>query len=110
MESEGVSYDKLKEFVENLANSTSKLFSERLVTLSNKIFDRNPEYYDDFYYFRNRVYKEISDEFAKVNPISTVIKTLRDLKMNVKKHPLIQRIEKINIHPPSVFLYTFLQI
>ena len=27
LESEGVSYDKLKEFVENLANSTSKLFS-----------------------------------------------------------------------------------
>ena len=47
--------------------------------------------------------KEISDEFAKVNPISTVIKTLRDLKMNVKKHPLIQRIEKINIHIPSAF-------
>ena len=75
LESEGVSYNKLKEFVENLANLTSKLFNERLVALSNKIFDRNPKYYDDFYYFRNRVFKEISDEFAKVNPISTVIKT-----------------------------------
>ena len=85
LESEGVSYNKLKEFVENLANSTSKLFNERLVALSNKIFDRNPEYYDDFYYFRNRVFKDISDEFAKANPISTVIKTLRDLRMNVKK-------------------------
>ncbi len=53
---------------------------------------------------------KISDEFAKVNPISTVIKTLRDLKMNVKKHPLIQRIEKINIHLPSAFYIHFLQI
>ena len=41
LESEGISYNKLKEFVENLANSTSKLFRERLVILSNKIFDRN---------------------------------------------------------------------
>jgi hypothetical protein len=44
LESKGVSYDKLKEFVQGLANSTSKLFNERLVTLSNKICDRNPEY------------------------------------------------------------------
>lgn len=110
LESEGISYNMLKEFVEGLANATSKLFNERLVTLSNKIFDRNPEYYDDFYYFRNRVFKDISDEFANVNPISTVIKTLRDLRMNVKKYLMIQRIEKINIQPLSAFLYTFHQI
>ena len=78
LESKGVSYDKSKEFVQGLANSTSKLFNKRLVTLSNKISNRNPEYYDDFYYFRNRVFKDISDEFANVNPISAVIKTLRD--------------------------------
>ena len=89
LESKGVSYDKLKEFVQGLANSTSKLFNKRLVTLSNKISNRNPEYYDDFYYFRNRVFKDISDEFANVNPISAVIKTLRD-KNECKKNIIFQ--------------------
>jgi hypothetical protein len=84
LESEGVLYNKLKEFVQGLTNAKSKLFNKRLVILSNKISDRNPEYYD-FYYFRNRVFKDISDEFANVNPISAVIKTLRDLRMNTKK-------------------------
>jgi hypothetical protein len=31
-----------------------------------------------------RVFKDISDEFANVNPISTVIKT-KELRMNAKK-------------------------
>ena len=51
--------------------------------------------------------KEISDEFAKVNPISTVIKTLCDLKMNVKKISFDSEDRK-NKYPSSIcFLYTF---
>ena len=104
LESEVISYDKLKDFVHGLANATSKLFNERLVTLSNKIFDRNPEYYDDFYYFRNRVFKNISDEFANVNPISAVIKTLRDLRMNVKKICYDSE-DRINKYPSPICFF-----
>ncbi len=104
LESEVISYNKLKEFVQGLANATSKLFNERLVTLSNKIFDRNPEYYDDFHYFRNRVFKNISDEFANVNPISTVIKTLRDLRMNVKKICYDSE-DRINKYPSPICFF-----
>ncbi|HYG00191.1 MAG TPA: M3 family metallopeptidase [Candidatus Saccharimonadales bacterium] len=85
LEDENISYQSLTQFIEDLADRTKKIFGERFITISNKIFGRDPEYFDDFYYFRNRIFKDISDKFTKVNPISIVLNTMKDLGIDVNK-------------------------
>ena len=85
LESEKINHKCLVEFIEDLANHTKKTFNERFIAISKTMLGRNPEYFDDYYYFRNQIYKEISYEFAQVDPISTVIKTLKDLGIDINK-------------------------
>ena len=103
LESEGVSYDNLKEFVENLANSTSKLFNEKLVSLSSKIFDRNPEYYDDFYYFRNRSYSDMDSSFLKIEPLGEVKKVLASMEFDLSRVHFDTEDRKDNYPSPICF-------
>jgi hypothetical protein len=56
--------------------------------------------------FRNGDFKDISDEFAIVNHISTVIKTLGDLKMNVKKITFDSKDRK-NKYPSPICFFRY---
>lgn len=85
LDSENISYQSLTNLIEYMANHTKKLFGEKIIELSNAIFGKNPEYFDDFYYFRNRIFEDISEKFALVNPISTVMKTMKDLSFDITK-------------------------
>lgn len=85
LDSENISYQSLTNLIEYMANYTKKLFGEKIIELSNAIFGKNPEYFDDFYYFRNRIFEDISEKFARVNPISTVMKTMKDLSFDITK-------------------------
>ncbi len=85
LEDENMSYQSLSLFIEDLAERTKKLFWERFVAISNKIFGRDPEYFDDFYYFRNQIFNDLSGKFAQVNPISIVMNTMKDLDIDINK-------------------------
>jgi len=47
--------------------------------LGNELIGKDPEYYDDFYFFRNRIFRGIEKYFLKINPVITVKKTLRSI-------------------------------
>lgn len=79
MESEKITLTSLIEFIKYLIKRTKKIFEEQLIVVSEKVLGRNPEYVNDFYYFRNQVFKEISSKFLHINPISAVTTTLCDL-------------------------------
>jgi oligoendopeptidase F len=85
LDSEDISSQSLTRLIEYMANYTKKLFGEKIIELSNTIFGKNPEYFDDFYYFRNRIFEDISEKFSRVNPISTVMNTMKELGIDINK-------------------------
>ncbi|MFZ0221713.1 MAG: hypothetical protein WAM42_08475 [Candidatus Nitrosopolaris sp.] len=54
MENEKVSNNQLIEFIKAMRDRAKKPFRDELGDISKKILGREPEYYDDFYFFRNK--------------------------------------------------------
>ena len=85
LEDENISYEQLLEFIKALGKKAKKPFREELRNISKKILEREPEYYDDFYFFRNKIYSSIDKEFVKVDPIIEVKKILKNLEFDISK-------------------------
>ncbi|MGN6622817.1 MAG: hypothetical protein ACTHKK_01575, partial [Candidatus Nitrosocosmicus sp.] len=70
LENENISYEKLVEFVKSIGQRARKPFQEAVSDIGKAILGGNePEYYDDFYYFRNKAYFDIDNNFVKVDPL-----------------------------------------
>ncbi|MGI0049207.1 MAG: hypothetical protein ACREAW_06665 [Nitrososphaera sp.] len=83
LENEKVSHSQLIDFVKLMGRQAKKPFQEALATISKKVLGREAEYYDDFYFFRNRVYADLEKEFASVNPPDQVRRTLAAMQFNL---------------------------
>lgn len=83
LENEAVSYSQLIDFVKSMGRRAKSPFREALTTMSKKVLGREAEYYDDFYFFRNRVYSDLEKEFAGINPQDQVRQTLADMQFNL---------------------------
>jgi hypothetical protein len=83
LENEKVSHSQLIDFVKSMGSQAKKPFQEALATISKKVLGREAEYYDDFYFFRNRVYADLEKEFARVNPPDQVRRTLATMRFNL---------------------------
>ena len=82
LENEKVSRSRLIDFVKSMGKQARKPFQEALASISKKVLGREAEYYDDFYFFRNRVYADLEKEFAGVNPPEQVKRTLATMKFS----------------------------
>ncbi|HEY6535238.1 MAG TPA: hypothetical protein VIY08_05480 [Candidatus Nitrosocosmicus sp.] len=85
LEHENITCDQLEDFIKKLGNNAKKPFKEYLLDVSKKIFNKDPEYYDDFYFYRNKVYSNIENDFASVNPINIFKKTLNNLDFDLSR-------------------------
>lgn len=85
LEHEGISYTYMIDFVKSLGQQAKKPFREALQTVSRSVLGREPEYYDDFYFFRNRVYSDLGDEFSKINPPELVRRTLQSMQFDLSR-------------------------
>lgn len=83
LENEKVSRSQLIDFVKSMGKQARKPFQEALASISKKVLGREAEYYDDFYFFRNRVYADLEKEFAGVNPPEQVKRTLATLQFSL---------------------------
>jgi hypothetical protein len=83
LENENVSYSRLIDLVKSMGRQAKKPFQEALENISKKVLGRDAEYYDDFYFFRNRVYADLEKEFAGVNPPEQVKRTLGAMQFNL---------------------------
>jgi hypothetical protein len=83
LENEKVSHSQLIDFVKSMGRQAKKPFREALATISKKVLGREAEYYDDFYFFRNRVYADLEKEFTGVNPPEQVRCMLADMQFNL---------------------------
>jgi hypothetical protein len=82
LENEKLSYSQLVEFVKSLGRQARRPFQEALQNVSKKVLGREPDYYDDFYFFRNRVYSDLAGDFAGINPPDQVRRTLERLNFD----------------------------
>jgi hypothetical protein len=83
LEDEKISYSYLGDFVKSMGRQARKPFQEVLHSISKKVLGREAEYYDDFYFFRNRVYADLKKEFVGVNPTAQVRRTLATMQFDL---------------------------
>ena len=85
LEQEKISYGELVEFIKSMGQRAKRPFQEALSEVSRSILGRQPEYYDDFYFFRNKVYSDIDKNFTRINPVNEVKKILSDMEFDLSK-------------------------
>jgi hypothetical protein len=78
LNSEKMNLSQLKGLVSEMGQRAKPLFMNEL-DLGNELIGKDPEYYDDFYFFRNRIFRGIEKYFLKINPVITVKKTLKSI-------------------------------
>jgi hypothetical protein len=83
LENEKISYSRLGNFVRSMGRQAKRPFQEALDSISKRVLGRRAEYYDDFYFFRNRVYADLEKELVGVNPTAQVIHTLATMQFNL---------------------------
>jgi hypothetical protein len=83
LENEKISYSHLGDLVKSMGRQARKPFQEALQAISKKVLGGEAEYYDDFYFFRNRVYADLEKEFVGVNPTEQVRRTLATMQFDL---------------------------
>ena len=85
LENEKISYLQLIQFIKSLGQLTKKPFRESLAKISEKVLGREAEYYDDFYFFRNRVYSDLEKNFSAIDPLKEIKKILQRMQFDLSK-------------------------
>jgi hypothetical protein len=85
LESERVTLDQLKELVQKLGAAVKKPFREALAKYAREIKKEPAEYFDDFYYFRGKIYQPLNRIFSKFDPAQLPVRQLRRLGFDTKK-------------------------
>jgi oligoendopeptidase F len=83
LEQENVSYEKLVEFIKSMGQRAKKPFKDALTDIGKTVIGKEPEYYDDFYFFRNKIYSDIDSNFLAIDPISEVKKILVNMEFDL---------------------------
>src|ERR671925_296156 len=103
LENEKISYSQLIDLVKSMGRQAKKPFQEALQSNSKKVLGREAVYYDDFYFFRNRVYADLEKEFAGVNPPEQVRRSLEAMQFNLSSIHLDTQHRKNKYPSPICF-------
>jgi Zn-dependent M32 family carboxypeptidase len=85
LEQENISYDQLIEFIKSMGKKAKKPFKEAFTEVSKDVLNIQPEYYDDFYFFRNKIYSDIQRNFSGIDPINEAKKALTNMDFDLSK-------------------------
>jgi len=85
LENEKVPYTHLVELIKSMGDRAKKPFRDAVTDIGKKILGREPEYYDDFYFFRNKVYSNLDSTFSSIDPIIEVRKILTFMQFDLTK-------------------------
>jgi hypothetical protein len=83
MTNENFKRDSLLKFVKSLGEKAKIPFRKALLDTSKELLNRHPEYYDDFYFFRNRIYSDIEEAFACLDPVDEVKRMLKTMNFDL---------------------------
>jgi len=83
LEHEEISYNRLTSMVQRLGELARAPFRESLSRYSSEIIGRDAEYYDDFYFFRNRVFRKYAAKLpTREKPIGKIVKTMKRMGLD----------------------------
>ncbi|MEO9319197.1 MAG: hypothetical protein ABI361_00840 [Nitrososphaera sp.] len=85
LQNEKIGLAELTALVKSMANRARKPFQEMLEDSGRSVLGRQAEYYDDFYFFRNRVFKEFEGAFAGINPVALVKRVLSKMDLDLSR-------------------------
>jgi hypothetical protein len=86
LEQEAISYERLFSMVQHLGELARTPFRDSLYQYSEEILGRPSEYYDDFYFFRNRVFRRYAKKLpTKEKPIAKILKTMKRMGLDASK-------------------------
>lgn len=85
LESERIKLDELKELVQKLGSAVKKPFREALGHFALEVKKAPAEYYDDFYYFRGRIFRPLDRIFAKFDPVEMPVRQLKRLGFDTRR-------------------------
>ncbi len=85
LESERIRLDELKELVQKLGSEVRKPFREALNHFSLEVKKAPAEYFDDFYYFRGRIFRPLDKIFAKFDPVEMPVRQLKRLGFDTRR-------------------------
>ncbi len=103
LENERIGHSKLIGFVKSMGRQAKKPFQEYLADMSQRVLGQPAEYYDDFYFFRNRVYSDIERHFAKVRPPAQVTDLLTRLQFDMSRIAIDTKDRKNKYPSPICF-------
>ena len=83
LEQENITYEKLIDFIKSMGRRAKKPFKDALSDIGKPILGKEPEYYDDFYFFRNKIYSDIDSNFLAIDPLSEVKKILANMEFDL---------------------------
>lgn len=83
---EGIDYRHLIALVESLGSSLRPVFAKSLGRFSKEMLGRDADYYDDFYFFRSRVFRKYAEDFLpKVDPFAQIVRTMAEMGLDASK-------------------------
>ena len=104
LQNEKMSYSQLIEFVKSMGREAKKPFQEALASMSKKVLGRDAEYYDDFYFFRNKVYADLEKGFAGIDPTEQVRRTLEGMQFDLS-HINFDTEDRKNKYPSPICFF-----
>ncbi len=85
LKSEGIIYEDLTSFIDGLGNQLKPVFRRSLEHYSREILGREAEYYDDYYFFRTRVFRDYVHSFPANDSISRIIRTMKTMGLDATR-------------------------
>ncbi|MHB1907678.1 MAG: M3 family metallopeptidase [Nitrososphaerales archaeon] len=86
LELEGLDYETMINFVDNLGKTLRPIFTSSVGEFSKEILEREPEYYDDYYFFRSRVFRKYAEHFpTKYEPVQKILTTMKGMGLDASK-------------------------
>lgn len=76
---------QLEKAMIELRDGVKTQFKKQFKHYSNKLFDKEPEYYDDFYFVRNALFKDMACGFSRIDPIQSIKLTMKEMGLNPDK-------------------------
>jgi oligoendopeptidase F len=79
-----MTYETLMGTIKSMGHEAMKPFKDALTDIGKTILGgKEPEYYDDFYYFRNKAYFDIESNFLTIEPLGEVKKILMNMEFDL---------------------------
>jgi len=76
---------QLENVMKQLRDGVKKTFKKQFKEYAQRLFNKKPEYYDDFYFVRNALFNDMTCGFCNINPIQSIKRTMREMGLNPNK-------------------------